>query len=254
MTRVALLLLVSSCTPTLVDGAYTCEDGVCPPGWTCFEDRCRLLEGDPLLEVCDAASDCATEACTIDVPGSSAGYCTYACESDADCNDLPTDHGAPRCVASRCLMACTTGTDCPSGSSCQFPHEPETPPPDHGVCSAVDDAAFDGSTGCAEFRDCMPPAFCLASDNPAVGTVGVCSMWCERAEHCPGGTCVDLLVGAESMPIRHCLRECFPTQGPDACRGGLVCGRLGAGGPPGQHCIPEDWVGQDLPLPGAPRR
>lgn len=239
------VLLAAGCTPILMDGAYSCEDGVCPPGWMCRSDeRCYAMRAR-LGVPCQDDGECDSGACSAAVPGSSAGYCTLECTADADCNDLG---GGARCVLSRCLEGCSDRSECPSGNECQMPHQPRTMPPSGGSCAAIDDPAFTGATGCAVFEECQPPGFCIASDDPSVGTVGVCSMWCNDDSNCAGGRCVALLEEPSGNPVRHCLLECFPGT---ECASPLRCGRLlGEGAPPGSVCIPEAWDGRTLPLPG----
>lgn len=243
----ALALCALACTPILTDGRYSCADGgACPPGWQCVADRCRAMPGAALRTPCESSAECESGACTIDVPGSRAGYCTIACEEDADCNEL----GDVRCVASRCLVDCESRSDCPAGSDCQLPHEPMTDPPVAGSCAAVSGSAYDGSDGCMNNMECQPPAFCLGDSSLA--TLGVCSMWCTVDDNCPDGACVTLFDPPDVEPIRHCLRSCFGPMGGSVCTGGLICGRLGAGGPMGEVCIPPEWEGRSLPLPGPP--
>jgi hypothetical protein len=246
--RAALLVLALQalgCTPQLASGSYDCTDGgSCPPGWFCRSDgRCH----DSLLHIedrCTGDEDCSSDICSIDVRGSSAGYCTLGCEDDADCNDLD---GSQRCVDGHCLVSCEE--ECPAGTQCQIPHVAMTVPPMEASCAMIDDPAYNGQSGCSNFLDCEPPGFCLGTNDASIGSDGVCSMWCTNDDHCAGGFCVTILESPDRDPIRHCLYACFPGQEP--CMRGLECGRLlGDDAPPGEVCIPPSWAGRTLPLPG----
>jgi hypothetical protein len=237
----SIAMLIAGCQPALDEGIYSCDVGEidgCPPGWHCRSDGLCYSSAAPLLDPCAADSECASGFCALSPdPMASGGYCSSECDDTRECGGLSPD---ALCIQERCLDGCERAADCPSGTGCYFAHQAMRMPPREGTCFALEDTNLFGTRPCMPRMNCPPPAFCIVS--PEVAQVGVCGMLCTTDEHCPSGTeCVRVLLDAAL-----CLSTCESAD--PHCGNGLTCD--GFEGEPGTYCMPPEWSGRSLPLPG----
>lgn len=218
----ALVFLVAAvgCRPSLGDGVFSCDDGVCPPGQRCDPDHvCRrpmMMErdagrsddvgpldggpplGSPPFAPCTFDAECEPGFRCFRGPESewtTVGYCALPCTTLDDtgmCPPRPMSETHSVCLESMtgnvCQMPCG-GLDgaCPPGYACVAWHREPS------------------GSGFIDFGDCIPPGEPI----PAVDPVP-----CTSDDMCFDGTCATL------GGTRVCARPCG---GVYRCATGFAC-------------------------------
>jgi hypothetical protein len=164
---------LEACSPTLVDGRYTCPDGRCPSGWFCHEDRvCRQAAPSDAGADAPVLADAAVEpltTCTTDAQCGAlgcyrgpnddwpTGRCSPSCGMDRDCVSLP---GTPVCdtvSSDRCILLCDEADSaCPAELRCvAIYRDSGDPSTTLGECRPTD-APITASSGaaCTDDLDC----------------------------------------------------------------------------------------------------
>lgn len=231
----------SACVP-LFDGSRclpVCNaqmPGACPPGFTCFGDRCLpagarcdscTLRGCPADQRCDPFSGGCVER---------TGRCGL-CAADADCQ--PAFKCTQLGMTMHCLPDCGNGGACPDGLLCIG----GTCAPLNGICDACGGCPLlspvcNGFTGecvqCGLGVPCLPGFNCTFEGQcvPAPPP-GACDSDLDCADdgalrRCgPAGRCVECLDGADCVAGTACVDgACAPGEACDgvACQLGALCG------------------------------
>lgn len=191
--RVEELCIENACVPTI----ETCQfDFQCAAGFTCTNNRCRLLCGDATR--CPSGTACQGNLC---LPR------TGECIDSSDCPDLDTN-----CVEGICLRRCEVGCDddtelCDAHGFCRprTAPDPNAPNPScrsdldcngticvDGVCrTQCDSLAPDPDAICASFDGqvplCGPDNLCYAPSEMQSDCRGQAD--CGAAQDCVDGRC-----------------------------------------------------------------